>query len=433
MHILVIGQCTLHWGRMEFGNIGNYYVIEPFFQQLRRVFPDAKIRTTFQMSESFQKQMNITCVPMNYFYGWTDSDLTTAYMELAVATIYKETGELIEQTGYINEVIQSDLVINYSGDIWGQNADFVGPNRFLVGLLKDRTAQLFGKKTVMIAGSPGPFNNDATLSLAHDVFNHYDYISNREAISKQVLANYGFDISHVIDSACPAWLFEPGTQDEVIQYLKGTPLERKEHPVVGFILCGWNLLKGPFSREDWTDDEFEQYVKAVMHMVKKYDVDVCLMSHSNGFELPPHFKPIHGRDFPLVKRFYEMIQKTVVANRVHLLDGIYNPKETKAIIFNFDMLISGRIHGAVAGLSQGVPTVIVDYGHEPKAHKLRGFAQVAGVEKYVANPADSEQLLRVLDDCWENRVEIRANLLNRNISIIKPLVEKQFDDIKSLM
>ena len=32
-----------------------------------------------------------------------------------------------------------------------------------------------------------------------------------------------------------------------------------------------------------------------------------------------------------------------------------------------------RIHGAVAALSQSVPTVIIDYGHEPKAHKLIGF------------------------------------------------------------
>ena len=36
MKIFVIGQCTLHWGRMEYGNIGNYYVIEPFFRDIAR-------------------------------------------------------------------------------------------------------------------------------------------------------------------------------------------------------------------------------------------------------------------------------------------------------------------------------------------------------------------------------------------------------------
>ena len=51
MNILVTGQCSLHWGRMEFGNIGNYYIIEPFMRELHKAFPDSIIKTTMQMSE----------------------------------------------------------------------------------------------------------------------------------------------------------------------------------------------------------------------------------------------------------------------------------------------------------------------------------------------------------------------------------------------
>ena len=53
MKILVTGLCTLHWGRLEYGNVGNYYIIEPFFRELHRVFPEAKIVTTFQMTKEF--------------------------------------------------------------------------------------------------------------------------------------------------------------------------------------------------------------------------------------------------------------------------------------------------------------------------------------------------------------------------------------------
>ena len=59
-NIFVIGQCTLHWGRMEFGNIGNYYIIEPFFRELHRVFPQANIKTTFQMSDGFCEILNVS-------------------------------------------------------------------------------------------------------------------------------------------------------------------------------------------------------------------------------------------------------------------------------------------------------------------------------------------------------------------------------------
>lgn len=433
MRILVIGQCTLHWGRMEFGNIGNYYIIEPFFRELHRVFPSAAIKTTFQMSDVFCGAEKVECIPMDCYYGWKENDLDNAYKELSIATIFNETKTLIDTTQYIREVLDSDLIVDFSGDIWGANANLVGPNRFLVGLIKDRVVQLLGKPIVMIAGSPGPFDEDSTLPFAQEVFANFTYISNREPVSRQILKDFGFDVRRVVDAACPAFLFEPSAQASIQNYLIGSPLENKKKPVVGFILCGWNLQKGPFSRTGWEDEEFNQYVDALSFLIKKYQVKVCLLSHSNGFELPPNFNPIRGRDFPLVKRLYDILQKTEIAEDVYLLDGIYTPKETKAIIANFDMLISGRVHGAVAGLSQNVPTVIIDYGHEPKAHKLLGFAQVAGVEKYLADPTDVMQIKQVVESCWINRKQIHEFLRERNSNYIKPLIQKQFDDLRKII
>ena len=113
------------------------------------------------------------------------------------------------------------------------------------------------------------------------------------------------------------------------------------------------------------------------------------------------------------------------------MDGIYNPKITKGIIANFDMLISGRVHAAVAGLSQNVPTIIIDYGHEPKAHKLRGFAKVAEIEEYVANPADVKGMLEITEKCWRERDNIVHKLASRNIQI-KELIHQNFDLLKDL-
>ena len=77
MKILITGQTTLHWGRMEFGNIGNYYIIEPFVRLLHETFPMAKIKTTLQMSERFCRDENIEVLPMELFFGW-DNDLKKA-------------------------------------------------------------------------------------------------------------------------------------------------------------------------------------------------------------------------------------------------------------------------------------------------------------------------------------------------------------------
>ena len=157
MNIFIIGQCTLHWGRMEFGNIGNYYIIEPMIRELHRTFPNSQIKTTFQLSDRFCKSENISCVPIELYYDFNKDILKDVEMELSIARNFHKSGKLISTTPYIEEVMNSDLVIDFSGDIWGDNANFLGKNRFLIGLMKDRISQLLGKKTVMIAGSPGPF------------------------------------------------------------------------------------------------------------------------------------------------------------------------------------------------------------------------------------------------------------------------------------
>ena len=431
MNIFVIGQCTLHWGRMEFGNIGNYYIAEPFFRELHRAFPMATIKTTFQMSEKFCEREGVLCVPMDLYYGWNSEDLNIAYKEYSIASIYSRTNKLLETTQFISEVLTSDLVIDFSGDIWGKNADLVGPNRFLVGLLKNAVVQLLGKPIVMLAGSPGPFNRDETLEFAHEVFSNFTFVTNREKVSRRVLEDYGFDTSKVYDYVCPAFMFEPLTQKEIVKFIEDTPLYNKVRPVVGFILCGWNMLQGPFSRENWKNEEYALYVDLLVDFIKKYKVNLCLMSHSNGFDLPPKFKLKQGRDFPIVKQLYDILKQTEVADFVFLLDGLYSPAETKAIISNFDMLISGRVHAAVAGLSQNIPTTIIDYGHEPKAHKLMGFVEVAGVRDYLANPRDLQDMREKVDKCWNNRNEIRSFLEERNI-VIRDKIREQFDLLKTI-
>lgn len=433
MNIFVIGQCSLQWGRMEYGNIGNYYIVEPFFRELHRVFPQATIKTTFQMTQDFCKLENITCVPLEEYYGFLDSDVSNAYKELALAQIYRETGGVIpETTAFIEDVLSSDMVVDFSGDMWGVNTDIAGNNRFLVGVLKDRVAQLLGKKTAMLAGSPGPFNNKSLLGLAKVTYEAFDLVTNREPLSRGILNHFGIKTDNTVDLACPAFLFAPASPTEVLPYLKNTILENKRRPVIGFTLCGWNMLQGPFNRTDWRDEEFLYYCNLIKYIVKNFNVDVCLLSHSNGFELPPHFKLIHGRDYPIVKQLYNLLQNSDVKDSVHLLTGIYLPHIIKGIISHFDMLISGRVHCAVAGLSQCIPTVIIDYGHEPKAHKLQGFAEVCEMTDCIADPHNQNDLISKVDYCWNNRYELHQHLLKR-IPEVQEMARKNFDLLKTIL
>jgi len=430
--ILIVGQCTLQLGRMEYGNIGNYYILEPLVRCIRKTFPDANLFTTFQLTKKFSEREKIISLPIDLYYSWGKNNLKSAYRELEIAKTYNKTSRLITPTPYINEVLKSNLIIDFSGDIWGDNADLVGKDRFLVGLIKDRVAQLLKKKTIMLAGSPGPFNDEKTKKFAKEVYRHFDLVTNRESISTELLEKEGFDISKTKNLACPSFLFEISHKNNAIKILKRACLINDGIPIVGFVLCGWNFKKGPFDKKNRKINEYIQFVEMIEYISENHKVNVCLMSHSNGFTISSgKIKLIHGRDYKIIKKVEEILKDRGIAKNIFSLNEIYDPKTTKAIIGNFDILISGRIHGAVAALSQAVPTVIIDYGHEPKAHKVRGFSKLIGVRKYLADPSKKDDLISKFRDCWSHRVSIRKHL-DKRMPWIKKLAWQNFDLIKSL-
>ncbi len=425
MRVLIIGQCTLHWGRMEFGNVGNYYIVDPLFAQLRRIYPGCQIVTTMQFSTEFCNKYNIETLPMEIYYNFgISNNLPIAEKE------YKSVvdGEVIVSQ-FVNEVKASDLVIDFSGDIWGENADFLGNDRFAVGCYKDLTAQIL-KPTIMIAGSPGPFATD-TMEFAKKAYAGFDFVINREPISTKLLKDQGFDLSNTMTYPCPSFMFKAADRNKLRSIIDEYSLDNSSKIKIGLILCGWNFEKGPFDLWPRVEKEYECFVKMVEAIVRKYNCVIYLLSHSNGFEMTTNkFELIHGRDYPILEHFRKiLLSKGMAKDQLILMEGKYLPDITKGIIANFDVLISGRLHGAIAGISQGVPTVIIDYGHEPKAHKLRGFAEVADVSEYIVDPKNTDDMILKVEKCIANKKEIHEKL-EEQMRLVNQQIIKQFDYIK---
>jgi colanic acid/amylovoran biosynthesis protein len=337
------------------------------------------------------------------------------------------------KTLFIDECLKSDLIIDFSGDMWGDNANFLGKDRFLIGLIKDRVAQLLNKKTVMIAGSPGPFKNVETLDFAKEVYSNFDLVTNRESISVNILNDCGFDTSKTKSLACPAFLFEPCSMiSETNKKIEDiiTPISK---PIVGFILCGWNFTEGPYDKWPREDSEYTIYAEAVEYISEKLDCHVLLLSHSNGFiSNKTPFELIHGRDYLVSDQLNKVLKERGIAKNFSLVTDVLDTWQTKALVGEFDMLVSGRIHGAVAGLSQSVPTVIIDYGHEPKAHKLRGFAIEAGVEHCIANPVQNGHIISKIEDVFYN-LDIHKERLDVKIPLTKQKALKNFKLLSNLI
>lgn len=436
MKIFVTGLCTLHWGRLQYGNIGNYYIIEPLFRELHRVFREAEIITTFQMTEDFCKAEKITVLPMEWYYSWKEQDLENAKNEYELAKNFKQNS-IGKFTPFMNTVLESSLLINVSGDMWGDNAEHVGKDRFEVDLYKMRTAQLLGVKTVLFAGTPGPFYTCKNIDFAKEVYSHFDLIINREPTSTQNLKKWNFESENVKDFACPAFLYTPDLtemeNDRVNQLIDNITYQNKKK--IGFTIGGFNLPVGPYDmwpREDW---QYEIFAKTIEHIINNYDATVILISHTNGFELPPNFRLINGRDYPILKQLRDVvIKREKIRNQddIILLDGPYLPKITKSIIGKFDMMVTGRVHASVAAISQNVPTVFINYeGSFIPSTKMYGFANLAGVGELVCEPKDLEKIKHTIDYCINNLSEIHERL-EKNIPNIKALARNAFDEMKLL-
>ena len=434
MKILVTGLCTLHWGRLEYGNIGNYYIIEPFFRELHRVFPEAEILTTFQMTKGFCERENVFCLPMNIYYSWSEHDVDIALKEYAIAQLYNQTGQLMETTPYLEQVISSDMIIDISGEMWGDKANPVGKDRMLVNLLKIRVAQLLQKCTVLYAVSAGPFSEEKTNELAKVTFQNYNLVTIREPETTCRLKSIGFSIENTREIPCSSYLFEPADLREMENIFKMERITESQKPTVGMVLCGFNMNTPPYDKWPREDEEYTEFSLVIEHIVNVLGARVVLMSHSNGFDPPPNFKLKLGRDYPIIKQLQQVVVKRgKVKNmdEVMCIDNAYVPARTKAIIGQFDMFVTGRVHASVSSVSQCVPTVFIEYEEGENSGKTYGFASITGLQKYVAKPI-ADDMIKKIDLCFANLSAIRAHLEKR-IPEVQRMVRQGFDTLKELM
>ena len=284
----------------------------------------------------------------------------------------------------------------------------------------------------MIAGSPGPFSGFFKKLMAKYVFSKFKLVTNREDISTRLLQKENFKMNNVHTLACPAFLFKAKPEPKMIEIFRKENLEDNVQNKVGFIICGWNMSKGPFGFWPRDDLEYDVFAQTVEYISNEFNAMVYLLSHNNGFTPFPEFQMTEGRDHKLLRQLEGILDKRRKTDRYTTLSGIYNTSETKAIIGKFDMLVTGRIHAAVSGLTQFVPTVIIDYGHKPKAHKLKGFAELTGISEYIADPSDINDMISKVQICWQNRKQIREQL-KKNIPLVQHKAQENFHMLKKLM
>jgi len=423
--ILVSGLTSLKLGAMETDNLGNFLIAEAMFRSLRDYFPNAVIKTTLQMSSEFADRYNLQIVTSERFWMYTRTNYRILRYELFISWLWKIISKVgikanfLLHTKRLKEFRDSDLVIDLHGDIFGDNV--LTKYQFYMGALSPEIVKNIGKNIFCVASSPGPFGTLKRIKLALRAFNNYDHVSVREPVSLNVLNNIGFVGSDYTMHPCFSFGFRPYNQ------VTDEELERKEpelfkvgKTMVGLVVCTHNLKEMPLNKWPRDDREFEPFVELVTHLARGKGLRVCVLSHRYKFNDDNTIKL--GSDHSMVDRILELLPSDVSEN-VFSINGIYDASSMNKIIGKFKVLMSGRIHGAVQGIQQKIPTVIIDYANEPKAHKLQGFANMTYLNEYIANPNSGESLISSFEKLWKDKEFVKDKLEKRVPEIVNKSIE----------
>jgi len=111
----------------------------------------------------------------------------------------------------------------------------------------------------------------------------------------------------------------------------------------------------------------------------------------------------------------------------------YRADEVKGVIGLCDMVVSCRMHAAIAATSSTVPTVALSFGH--KFHSVLG--KMLGQDRcIVKTDADYSKVLADLEQTiaytWNNRLIIKMEL-NQKCVTVKEQTLLSFDEIKELI
>ncbi|MDR2720349.1 MAG: polysaccharide pyruvyl transferase family protein [Nitrososphaerota archaeon] len=305
---------------------------------------------------------------------------------------------------YIPEFLKTDVCIDISGD------GFSDATQFSLSATLTHSFQLLGgvvfrKPVVICAQSIGPFNTFLSRFIARFVINNVDLVTIREEISAEYLKKLGVSKPVMAVSSDFAFLLPPVSPPEAHELLAKEKIYPLDHDIVGLVPSD---IISKWAAPDISDltDKYNFYIKTmaqiVDYLIECYNVVVILM--------PQCFSKYARHDDGLAMR--RVYQKVKHKNNVFMINGDYVPAEIRGIISQCSMIVTAKMHAAIAAVSTYVPVVVMAYSFKTRGifgKKLNLDNSILDVRDYASNdflPA----LKQKIDFVWTNRVAISSNL-----------------------
>ncbi|WP_094548230.1 polysaccharide pyruvyl transferase CsaB [Petroclostridium xylanilyticum] len=256
-------------------------------------------------------------------------------------------------------------------------------------------AKKMGMKVMVYANGIGPIKKDFNRRLTQKIINQVDVITLREEMSKRELDNLRIDRPQIKVTADPALTLEAVEDDEIIRIFEKEGINLSS-PLVGFSLRDWN--------------ECETGFEDIIAGIADYMIDT--------YHIKPVFIPMHyPRDLSIAKNIVSRMK-----GKAYVIKNKYSVPHMLGIIKKMDLIIGMRLHALIYAATFGIPVIGLVY--EPK---VEGFMKHIGhTSAGHVNQLQFDRLKQMVDDVWNRRHEIKAEL-EKNIVRLK---EKALENAK---
>jgi polysaccharide pyruvyl transferase WcaK-like protein len=273
-----------------------------------------------------------------------------------------------------------------------------------------RATACFGKPTVLVGHSIGPFETEGEYKAFAKTMEHVQLVTARESISLRYLESMRLKNTRIELTADPAFCLEPDT--EKIEKIYATYKIPREKPLVG-IAPSQGITR--YSRTNY-ENHFHALQQLILFLTQHLDCHVILIPHA-------HVSYATYDDRIFCESLY---RKMSFPEEVTVMSLTHSAEEIRAMASRLDFMIAERMHAAIASLSQDVPTFVI--GYSIKAEGILGdIFGFDSLKDYLipVKKIDEARLEERVKNLFDRRKEV-ATALSKTMPRIKENARRNF-------
>lgn len=311
----------------------------------------------------------------------------------------------------------ANALIVSGGDLFSSK---VGKMQLALGFRPIELALKAKTPVIFLGQSTGPFNENDSKKWC-DIANQSQLITVRENISYDYLTKtLGLSTNLVKKTSDSAFLLEPPAREYVNKMLNFYGLNKERPKVALAVSQGIQIYSGCDRQK-----HLQSWSCLIDMIIEKLGAEVLLIPHVQEI-----WAGIDDRIFAT-----DLMRYIDFRPHVHLIGANHSASELKGIIGSCDLVVAERMHAAIAGLSSGVPTVVVGYsikGEGIMTDLLGSQSAHNGMLISIDDFLNSDWACQTIKIGWDRRQEV-AQQLREILPKIKQEASDNFDLIAKVL